>query len=136
MPVLDYALLCDYVRLDAGAAHIIAANIDTLTASTVPVPHNLGILAVFLLAEDEIGAPHPFRVVARTEEGTELARINAEVRAGGPQAATLASWPHRASVGLNFEMLYPDYGVYAFDVFSGDELAKTLLFRVIRPDAA
>lgn len=40
MPTLDYALLCDYVRVEGGVAHVIAAGIDTIWKEEVPSGQN------------------------------------------------------------------------------------------------
>jgi hypothetical protein len=40
VPTLDYALLCDYVRVEGGVAHVIAAGIDTIWKEEVPSGQN------------------------------------------------------------------------------------------------
>lgn len=41
MPELDYMVLADYVRMDAGGVHIMGAGIDTITAPLVPTAHTV-----------------------------------------------------------------------------------------------
>jgi hypothetical protein len=48
MPELDFALVCEHVRVEGGVAYITVAGIDTLIVEDVPAGWNLGVLLAFV----------------------------------------------------------------------------------------
>ena len=52
MPELDYMVLADYVRQDAGVIHIMGAGVDTVTAPAVPTVQPFGV--ALRITEDEV----------------------------------------------------------------------------------
>ncbi len=135
MPQLDYALLCDFVRADGGLAHVIGAGIDTVYTPETPTAHNFGLLARLTFTQGECGRPHRIEVFFRTEDGAEIVKIEGiltpEWETGLPPG-----WPIGASLGLNFGLPLPSFGVYAFEIMIDDSHAKSLNLRVVEPTVA
>jgi len=130
MPQLDYAFLCDFVRAEGGLAHVIGAGIDTVYAPETPTAHNFGLLARFTFTQGECGRPHRIEVFFRTEDGAEIAKVEAVITPEWGQGLP-PGWPMGASLGLNFGLPLPAFGVYAFEIMIDDGHAKSLGLRVV-----
>jgi hypothetical protein len=44
MPELDFALIADDVNVENGVAYVMRGAIDTVTAQTIPIGQNMGLL--------------------------------------------------------------------------------------------
>ena len=130
MPQLDYAFLCDFVRVEVGIAHVIGAGIDTLYAPAVPTGHNFGLLARITFTQGECGRPHRVEVFFRDTDGQEIAKLDA-ITTPDWDSSLPPGWPVGALMGLNFGLPIPRYGVYAFEIMIDDSSAKSLPFRVV-----
>lgn len=132
MPELDYALLCEYVRTEAGIAHVIAAGIDTITAELVPTGRNVGLLANFRFTRNECDRPHRIEVIFQGEDGQHLARVEGIVTPTW-NATLPVAWRQGAILGLNLGLPLPDYGEYALEIMANDSHMKTIQLRVVPP---
>lgn len=129
VPELDYALLCDYVRTEAGIAHVIAAGVDTISKDEVPAAQNLGLLMRFGFAHAECGRPHRIEVIFQDEDGDRLAHLQAVIEPEwSPELP--ANWRQGAMSGLNLGVVLPRFGLYSFEVMINDTLVKSLPLRV------
>jgi hypothetical protein len=104
--------------------HLIAANLDTVYAQTVPVGRNLAVLLVLRFADNECGDPHPVEMALR-HGGARLLELQAQVTAERPEHLP-ADWPVRGQLAASFGILFPEYGRYAFDFHVGGEVAHSL----------
>jgi hypothetical protein len=129
---IEYALLADHVRQEGGLAHILAANINTLVVEEVPAPWNLGILIVVRQEDEQPGDTSAIRILFRTESGTELVQIDATLTLN-PSPDHPDDWPRFAMFALNFGIVVPEHGNYAFDLSIDGATQRTLNVRVIRP---
>jgi hypothetical protein len=138
MPRLDYALLCDHVRVDQGLAHVIAAGIDTVYAATVPADRNLGILIRLQFTRNECGRTHRVEGVFQDTDGQRLARLSGSLVPPWRDDLPLG-WTTGAQIGLNVAVSLPRYGLYTFEILVNDSSVKSLDFRVLpipgEPDA-
>jgi Family of unknown function (DUF6941) len=132
MPELDYALLCDYVRAEGVLAHVVAANVDTVLAPTIPTGRNLGLLVVLKFSEDECGRAHQARFRFYGPSGDQLVEVTADVRPEWEQGLP-DGWLIPANLGLNIGLPLPEYGEYHFDVLIGEEAEprKVLKLRLL-----
>lgn len=131
MPDLDFALLCDHVRAD-GLVHIIGGSIDTVTAPQVPTGQNLGIAARFVFTRGECNHPHRVEILFQDTDGRELVRVDAMVEPRWVEGLP-PGWKTGASLGLNFGVPLPAYGIYTFEILVNGSSLKSLPLRVIPP---
>ena len=132
MPELDFALLSDYVRVEGGIAHVIAAGVDTVFAPSTPAGQNFGLLFRVAFSRTECGRPHRVEVIVMAEDGERLAQISTAVTPAWNDALP-AHWSTRLLGGFNFGVPLPHYGLYSFEIMINDTLAKSLPLRVIEP---
>jgi hypothetical protein len=132
VPELDYALLCDFVRVD-GVAHVIGAGIDTVYAQEVPTGHNLGFLARLTFTRNECGRPHRVEIVFQDEDGKRLTQIQGVLQPEWVEGLP-PGWRTGSILGLNFGVPIPAYGVYAFEILVNDSSVQSLNLRVVRPE--
>jgi len=130
VPQLDYAFVCDFVRVEGGIAHVVGAGIDTLYAAEVPTGHNFGLFARITFTQGECGRPHRIEVFFRDTDGQEIAKVDA-VTTPQWESSLPAGWPVGVMLGLNFGLPIPRYGLYAFEIMIDDSSAKSLHFRVL-----
>lgn len=129
MPTLDYALLCDYVRAEAGLAHVIAAGIDTIWKDEVPSGQNLGLLMRVGFARSECGRPHRIEIIVQGEDGDRLAQLSAVVEPEWLEGLP-ASWTSGALTGINIGVPLPRFGLYSVEILVNDTLMKAIPLRV------
>jgi hypothetical protein len=139
MPEVDVACLCEHVRIEpaGGVAHVVAACMDTLTVPQVPAGINLAILLRITFALVECDRPHRIEIICQDEDGGHIMQINSTVTPARPTGVP-ANWPAGSLTGLNFGLVVPKFGQYAFEILINDSIQKTLPFRVIQlqqPDA-
>lgn len=134
MPVLDYAVLADYVREEDGLAHAIAAGIDTVYAPEVPTGHNVGLLMRVSFTRTECGRPHRLEVIFQDEDGQRLAHLNAVVEPDWPEGLP-PNWRRGMMSALNLGVPLPRYGLYAFEILVNDTHMKTVPLRVAPREA-
>ncbi len=134
MPDVEVALLADYVREQGGVFHVVGGGFDTIMAPDVPVPVNLGLLALIAFEDDEVG--EAWRIDLRLREREQvLFQGQTEVTPQRPDGLP-EGWPVRGNIVMNLGLLMPRYAVYAFELLIADEIAKTLNLRVVRPPDA
>jgi hypothetical protein len=77
MPEIDYVVLADYVRQDAGMTHIMGAGIDTFfVPEDQPVAVPVGIVArIAFSSRDEVGAEHVISLVFHGPDDEDLLTI-------------------------------------------------------------
>lgn len=136
MPEVDYALFCDYVRVDGGVAHLIGAGIDTLYLAQVPSVANLGLLVRVTFTRSESSRPHRVEAILADTDGNRVVQLQAintpEWAPGLPPG-----WKQGGLLALNFGVPFPRYGVYSLDILINDSHKKSLDLRVLPgPDAA
>ncbi len=134
MPEFDYGLICDYVRVEGGIAHVIAAGIDTISKEEVPSGQNLGLLFNVAFARSECARPHRIEIIFQDEDGTRLSHLTAVVE---PQWSGLPpSWKQGVLTGINIGVPLPRFGLYSFEVLVNDTLMKSIPLRVVQREGA
>jgi hypothetical protein len=144
MPELDYVVLADYVRQDAGTTHIMGAGIDTFTmpASVLPaaVPVGLAVRIMFT-SRDTVGQEHSINLTfsLRTEDdqAPEQPLMTATQRFPTPAAppGVPAHWRTAVGIVIRFAVPIPQHGDYALDLTIDDDprLSRRLDLRAVEP---
>lgn len=133
---LDYMVLADYVRQDAGVTHIMGAGIDTIHAVHVPAVHPLGIaLRISFDAADPVGQEHHVRI---SFVGPEQLVLTVEAPFSTPPhpPGVPEHWRTGLGVAIQLAVPLPEYGDYACELMidDGAEIdARSIDFRVIPP---
>jgi hypothetical protein len=133
VPVLDYALLCDYVRTEGGIAHVIAAGIDTIYTQDTPAGQNVGFLLRVSFTRNECGRQHRVEVIFQDEDGQLLAQIMGVVEPEWPEDNP-PNWRTGTLLGLNIGVPLPRFGLYAFEVLVNDSHMRTVPLHVVQRD--
>jgi hypothetical protein len=107
VPELEYILLGDYVRQDAGATHIMGAGIDTfyVPEGRLPTVVPVGIVArITFSSRDEAGADHDIRLVFQ-RPGEDLLTISQRFQTPAPAPGVPEHW--RTALTLTFRIGLP-----------------------------
>jgi hypothetical protein len=126
MAECEWAILCDYAFLDVNRKTCIIGAFDKIFTPAVPSVLHQSALAMKFVGQP--GTPISFRIEAIRPTGAQLIRFEATVQMGDTGSAEMQI----NIAGLSL----PDHGVYAFNVYEGDELRKTITFLVTQPPAA
>lgn len=131
MPELDFMVLADYVRTDAGTMHIMGAGIDTITAAAVPTiyPAALAIRITFDSA-DEPGTEHKLTLIFQGSDSV-LATVNGHFRTPPKIENVPIHWHTGVGIALKSGLPLPRYGDYALELAIDDKHVKTINLRVI-----
>jgi hypothetical protein len=133
VPELDYALLCDYVRLEqTGVAHVIAAGVDTVYLQQVPGAANLGLLVRLTFTRGECDKPHRIEAILADTDGEPVGKFNGVI-APQWQTGMPPGWKTGALLGFNFGVVLPRYGEYSMDILVNDDSKKFINLRAVPP---
>lgn len=137
MPDLEYLVLADYVRQDAGATHIMGAGIDTfgIPAQQLPAAIPVGLVArITFSVRDQVGAEHEIRLVFQGPDG-DLLVISQPFRTPPPAAGVPEHWRTAVSLVSRLMLPFPRHGDYRLQVTLDDDptLSRSLDVRAIEP---
>jgi hypothetical protein len=119
----DWMILCDYAFRDEGRKSCLIGTFDRIFARSVPVTHSRMALAFKLVGDAD--EPVKFRVQIARPSGAELGQMGGE---------TKLSEVGTTEINLNvINLQLPDFGVYAFNLYVNDQLAKAASFSVLQP---
>ena len=138
MPDLEYLVLADYVRQDAGATHIMGAGIDTFNIPTPQLPAAIpvGLVArITFSIRDEVGASHEISLVFQGPGGIELLRASQQFPTPPPAPGIPEHWRTAASLVTRLALPFPSHGDYRLQVTIDDDprLSRSLDVRAIDP---
>jgi hypothetical protein len=140
MPELEYVVLADYVRQDAGMTHIMGAGIDTfyIPPEHLPLAVPVGLAArITFSSRDQVGEEHEINLVFQGPGGQELLTANQSSQTPPPPAGIPGHWPTAANVISRFALPIPSHGDYQLRVAIDDDprLSRTINVRAIAPQA-
>lgn len=132
MPELDYIVLADYVRQDAGTIHIMGAGIDTVMAPTVPAAQQFGIaLRITFGTTEEVGASHQIKLAFQGPDSRLLDLAAPFVTPAQPPGIP-EHWRTGLGIALRVTVPLPSYGDYSLELDIDDGLiTRSNDFRVI-----
>lgn len=138
MPLIDYLVLADYVRQDAGMTHIMGAGLDTIfVPEGVAVAVPVGIVARLTFdSRDQVGAEHEISLVfQRAEDAEDLLKITQRFLRPEPIAGVPEYWRTAVSVAFRINLPIPGHGNYRLQVTLDDNptLSRSADVRAIAP---
>jgi hypothetical protein len=123
MAECDWAILCDYAFLDVSRKMCMIGIFDRIFAPRVPAALNHSSLAMRILGQPNETVQ--FRVDVVRPNGGQLINLEGTVQVGDTGKTELQ---------FNIAQLaLPDYGLYSFNIYEGQELLKTVGFLVAQP---
>ena len=139
MPQMEYLLLAEYIRQDAGMTHIMSAGLDTLAIpeGRLPAAAPVGVLAhITFDSRDQIGAEHEVSLIFHGPADTELLRLTQNVLTPPPAPGMPEHWRAGANLIFRVALPIPAYANdYRLEVIMDDDprLSRSLDVRVIAP---
>ena len=133
---VDWAILCNAAEVRDGLAFVLGAGWDTAYREHYPATFWGSILVRTLFASEEAGRPHQCRLVFVDKAGTEIAEsITLELMAS-PERDLPLDWDLQLTTAVNLIGLpIPGPGQYAIEVWSGDELLRSIAFQFVEGHA-
>jgi hypothetical protein len=122
MAECDWAILCDYAFLDVNRKMCLIGAFNQVNTFNVPAVHPQAALALKVTGEPNEKVPIRVEIIRPT--GGSLGKLEGEVQLGPVGSGEI----HMVIAGLPI----PDWGLYAFNIFLGDQLAKTTGFSVVK----
>jgi hypothetical protein len=136
MPKVEFALLADYARSDAGVVHIMGAGIDTITAPVVPTAQPVNLVVQLSFGSDEQpGTEHQLQVIFNGEDA-QLASVRARFFVPPQPPGIPVHWRTKVILVLGLNLPIPRYGDYSLEVVIDDEPPISLDLRAIQPTEA
>ena len=123
MAECDWAILCDYAFLDVGRKICLIGVFDRIFTNAVPSTHHQSALAMKFVGDPSEHIVFRIEIVRPT--GGQLIKFEGTVDLGD----TGTSEMQFGIAGLPI----PDFGLYSFNIFIADALAKTVGFLVMQP---
>jgi hypothetical protein len=131
MPELDYMVLADYVRAEAGVVHIIAAGIDTFRVAEVPAVRPVGVAIRFTFAStEEVGSEDDLRLVFQSEDGVLLTIGGTLATPPRPEGVPV-HWRTGLLVAFLLTLPIPQFGDYSLSLILGEEELRSIDIRAI-----
>jgi hypothetical protein len=140
MPELEYLVLADYVRQDAGMTHIMGAGIDTffLPEERLPAAVPVGLVArITFDVRDQVGADHEINLIFQGSDGNNLLAANQRFQTPPPAPGVPEHWRTAASLVSRLALPIPGHGNYRLQVSIDDDprMSRSLDVRAIAPPA-
>jgi hypothetical protein len=120
MAECDWAILCDYAFLDVNRKMCLIGAFNQIHSARVPAKHPQAALAVKLVGE--AGEKVSIRLEIVRPTGGVLGKVDGEVQLGDAGTGEIQM--------QIVDLPLPDWGLYSFNLYLGDQLAKTLGFTV------
>jgi hypothetical protein len=141
MPEIDYLVLADYVRQDAGMTHIMGAGLDTIVIPEgQPVAQPVGIVArITFDSRDPVGAEHEISLVFQQSDSDDhLLAISQRFQRPEPVPGVPQHWRTAVSIGFRLALPIPGHGDYRLQVtLDGDPtLSRSVDVRAIAPPSS
>jgi len=122
MPELDFMVTADYVRVEGGVLHMIAAGFDTVWTPIVPAVRQVGVGLRILVDVAEAREVHRLTLLYQDADGQVLFRINGTFGPVGPEQPLPAPGrPYGVPLGFNLPLPLPAFGDYSLELFLDDE---------------
>jgi hypothetical protein len=80
VPQVDFMTVCDYVRVEGGLFHIIAAGVDRIRVPALPTVQNVGVAVRLALTRAECEHQHELRLIFQDSDGRRIIEHHAQHR--------------------------------------------------------
>jgi hypothetical protein len=140
MPELDYVVLADYVRQDAGTTHIMGAGLDTfnIPAAALPTLVPVGIaVRIMFSSRDPVGELHQVGITFSAPAG-DLLTASQQFPTPPPPAGMPEHWRTAVGIAIRMALPFPAHGNYALEVKLDDDplLMRRVDLRAVEPGTA
>lgn len=138
MPIIDYALLAEFVRQDGGLVHIMSAGMDTIAvpAEALPVAIPVGIAArISFDSQDPVGAHHQVTFAFRGPDGEDVLTLGHPFATPAHPPEVPEYWRIGVGLALRLPLLFARHGGYTLQVTLDDDPreTRTLFIRAVAP---
>jgi hypothetical protein len=134
MPELDFMVTADYVRVEGGVLHMIAAGFDAMIVPAVPAARPVGIGLRLLLDVAEARQPHQIELIYQDADGQRLTEISGTV---GPieegQPLPPPGRPYGIPLAFNLMLPVPAHGDYSLELVVDGEPKKSITLTAVDP---
>jgi hypothetical protein len=123
MPQIEYVVLADYVRQDAGLTHIMAAGLDTFTLppDRLPAAVPVGVaVRITFDSRDQVGSEHQLRLAFSPVEGDDLLVASSSFPTPPAPPGVPDHWRTALSVAFRLALPLPALGNYRLTVTLDD----------------
>jgi hypothetical protein len=139
MPEVEYVVLADYVRQDAGMTHIMGAGIDTFyVPEGQPVAVPVGIVVrITFSSRDEVGTEHEIGLVFQGPGGEDLLTLGQRFPTPPQAEGVPGHWRPAISIAFRMALPFPRRGDYRLQVTLDDDptLSRSVDVRAVAPPA-
>ena len=140
MPELEYLVLAEYVRQDAGMTHIMGAGFDTITVPAAQLPAGVPVGAVARVtfsSRDPVGDDHDIELALERSDGESVLSIRQRFPAPARAPGVPETWRMAATIMWRFALLIPEHGNYRLQAVLDDDprQSRSVDVRAIAPDA-
>ena len=136
MPELDFMVVADFVRQDAGVLQMVGAGFDTVFVPAVPTARQVGIGLRLLIDVAEAREPHQVELIYQDADGQRLAEVRGTV---GPvsegQPLPPPGRPFGIPLAFNLMLPIPDHGDYSLELAVDGESMKSITLTAAPPPA-
>ncbi len=128
---VEWLILADAAQVSQGKLFLLGGGWDVLNVNQVfPYSQQIGLAVSFRVAWNETNEKHNVEVQVETEDGTELAKIGAQLEVGRPPGIPVGT-EQRAQIAANFPIRFDKPGVFAVVArIEGQDTSRTV-FRVV-----
>lgn len=137
MPDIDYVVLAEYVRQDAGMTHIMGAGIDTFyIPGDQPVAVPVGVVArVSFSSRDEVGTEHEISLVFNGPDDETPLTISQRFPTPPQAEGVPGYWRPAISIAFRIALPFPRHGNYRLQVTVDDDptLSRSVYVRAVAP---
>jgi len=135
VPEIEFVINADHAEAINGKLYLTGAGwtdiIQPLGPGGQPGIVHMGLAVSILIGWNETNRRFPLVLTVTHEDGNELIRVDAQVEAGRPPGIPAGS-PIRSVLALGAEIQFPEPGGYTLRARLGDELERSVAFRVNR----
>jgi len=138
MPELDFMVTADFVRVEGGVLHMIAAGFDTLWVPTVPAARQVGVGLRLLVDVAEAREVHEVTLLYQDVDGQVLFQFKGRFGPVSPeQPLPPPGRQYGVPMAFNVPLPMPAYGDYSLELFLDDqaEPAKSITLTIAPPTA-
>lgn len=123
MPELDFMVTADYVRVEGGVLHMIAAGFDTMYLPAVPAVRQIGVGMRILIDVADAQQGHKLALIFQGPDGERLAEVHGRFSAVPGQPLPPEGRPYGLPAAFNLPLPIPAYGDYSLELFIDDQSA-------------
>ena len=127
---LDWVILANHAESANGLTYISGAGIDTMRTTHLPTQFVGGIALRLKVHPTEIESTHKLEIRFVTEDGKDVARLNADIPPINKEPDLPKGWDYHVMFATNVVMQLQSAGEYSIHIFADGQYLSTLPLRV------